>query len=64
MVEDILLWNEVRKRITTVMSRQDYKIVCQLHSKYYNHKYKEPCTCNKKRVRQWISDIDSKLYNP
>ena len=61
MVGDILLWEEVKGRITTVMSKPDYKILCKLHSKYYNHKYEEPCTCNKKRVRQWIKDVDNKL---
>ena len=61
MVEDIRLWQEVRLRITTTIVNADYKILCQLHAKYFNHKYKEPCTCNKQNIRNWIKDLDNKL---
>jgi hypothetical protein len=61
MVEDIKLWEEARARIIGKITNKDYKILCQLHSKYFNHKYKEPCTCNKRNLRSWIADVDSKL---
>ena len=48
---------EERHKITNA----DYKILCQLHAKYFNHKYKEPCTCNKENLRNWIKDVDNKL---
>ena len=61
MVEDKLIWNGVKERITSKMSNQDFKIMCKLHAKYFNHKYSEFCTCNKKRLRQWIFQLDDKL---
>ena len=61
MVEDKIIWNGVKKRMTSVMSNEDFKIMCKLHSKYFNHKYSEPCTCNKRRLRQWIEELNNKL---
>jgi len=61
MVEDKIIWNGVKQRMTSVMSNEDFKIMCKLHSKYFNHKYNEPCTCNKRRLRQWIEQLNHKL---
>tara|TARA_R110000803_G_scaffold4997_1_gene16636 strand:- start:3 stop:191 length:189 start_codon:yes stop_codon:yes gene_type:complete len=61
MVEDKLIWNGVKERITSKMSNQDFKIMCRLHAKYFNHTYQEICTCNKKRLRQWIFQLNDKL---
>ena len=54
-------WLEVKSRIVNKITNTDYKILCQLHAKYFNHKYKEPCTCNKENIRNWIKDVDNKL---
>ncbi len=61
MVEDKIIWQGVKHRTTSVMSNEDFKIMCKLHSKYFNHKYSEPCTCNKRRLRQWIEELNNKL---
>ena len=61
MVEDRIIWNGVRERITSTMSNQDFKIMCKLHAKHFNHKYSEPCTCNKRIIRQWIFQLNEKL---
>lgn len=61
MVEDKIIWQGVKQRITSKMSNEDFKIMCRLHSKYFNHKYSEPCTCNKNRLRQWIKELNEKL---
>ena len=61
MVEDKIIWQGVKHRTTSKMSNQDFKIMCQLHSKYFNHKYYEPCTCNKRILRDWIHQLDNKL---
>ena len=61
MVEDKIIWNGVKQRMKSVMSNEDFKIMCKLHSKYFNHKYNEPCTCNKRRLRQWIEQLNDQL---
>ena len=61
MVEDKIIWNGVKQRTTSKMSNEDFKIMCKLHSKYFNNKYSEPCTCNKRRLRQWIEQLNDKL---
>ena len=61
MVEDRLIWNGVKERISSKMTREDFRTMCRLHAKYFNHKYTELCTCNKKRIRQWIEQLNDKL---
>ena len=61
MVEDKIIWNGVKQRITSKMSNEDFKIMCRLHSKYFNHKYQEPCPCSKKTVRKWIEQLNNEL---
>jgi len=61
MVEDKIIWQGVKERTTSTMSNEDFKIMCKLHSKYFNHKYSEPCTCNKSMLRQWIEQLNNKL---
>ena len=36
------------------MSRADFKIMCELHAKHFEHKYKEICTCSKRTIRQTL----------
>ena len=61
MVEDIKLWAEVSARSKTKLIHSDFKIMCQLHAKYFNHRLKEPCTCNKALLRLWISELNYRL---
>lgn len=55
-------WQEFKKEVTTKLTQPQYKLLCTLHAKYYNHKYHEPCSCRPKELKMWIADIDRK-YN-
>jgi len=46
--KDVQEWSEVKARITRTIDRKDFRVLCRLHAKYFNHKYNEFCTCNKK----------------
>ena len=58
MERDKELWLDVLSRITTRMTRADFKTMCEIHARVFNHKYKEFCTCNKKKIRMWIEDLN------
>mgnify|MGYP001120901742 CR=1 FL=1 len=59
--KEYLLWQDVKSRITSKMNRNDYKILCELHSELFKHKYYEPCTCSPKKIRQWIKEVDNRI---
>jgi len=59
--KDVQEWSEVKARITRTIDRKDFRVLCRLHAKYFNHKYNEFCTCNKKLIRQWITELNEKL---
>jgi len=55
-------WKQFKAEVKDKLSQDQYKLLMQLHSKYYNHKYTNLCSCNPKRLIQWIADID-KIYD-
>ena len=61
MVNDIKEWQEIALRSTHKLSNEDFRRMCTLHSKYFYHRYNEPCTCNKTTLRNWMTDLNNKL---
>jgi hypothetical protein len=51
-------WSQFRLGTKQVITNVEYKMVCELHAKYYKHKYNEPCTCNPRRIKQWIKELN------
>jgi|TARA_R100001480_G_scaffold3916_1_gene10009 hypothetical protein len=52
-------WGKFRLSERTTITREEFKLVCYLHSKYYLHKYNEPCTCSPKIINKWISELNA-----
>ena len=62
MVEvDKLDWNKFKTEVKHSLNQKQFELVCQLHSKYFNHNYYKPCTCSPAIIKQWIAQIDE-LY--
>ena len=55
---DYKLWNKFRQSKSDTISGAEFKMVSELHSKYYNHKYYLPCTCSPNVIKRWIKDIN------
>jgi hypothetical protein len=54
-------WQQVRQRISNKVTNVDFKTLCKLHAETFKHKYLEPCTCNKAKIRDWIDELDNEL---
>jgi|5_EtaG_2_1085323.scaffolds.fasta_scaffold129855_3 rRNA maturation endonuclease Nob1 len=55
-------WKKFKQEHTQKLKLEEYKLVCDLHSRYFNHKYYEPClSCggNIQKFKGWIADIDN-----
>lgn len=61
-IEDRDAWVDFKANVTTKLTKSQYKLLCTLHARYYNHKYYEPCGCRPKEIVMWIKDIDN-IYN-
>ena len=61
--EDRIDWKKFRMGKKQHLSAKEFELVCQLHAKYYKHKYHKPCTCNPKKIVQWIKDLNIILDN-
>tara|TARA_R110000822_G_scaffold80794_1_gene192365 strand:+ start:22 stop:261 length:240 start_codon:yes stop_codon:yes gene_type:complete len=57
--EDLTVWNEFRSVSKSVITHEEYKMVCRFHADYFNHPLEEPCKCAPKRIRQLIIDLDN-----
>ncbi len=55
-------WVDFKAKVRTSLTQPQFKLLCKLHSKYYNHKYYEPCSCRPSEIKMWIADMD-KIYN-
>jgi len=51
-------WECFRNVKKNTLSDAEFKMICDLHAKYYNHKYHRPCTCNPKKIKSWIKDLN------
>jgi hypothetical protein len=60
--DDILIWQDFKENVRNKLTPEYRKILCELHAKYFNHRYYEPCTCNGKIYKQWINQLN-KLYD-
>ena len=61
-IEDKKNWETFKANVTSKLSRENYKLLCRLHAKYYSHKYYEPCSCRPKELKMWIADLD-RIYD-
>tara|TARA_R100000995_G_C3476856_1_gene121461 strand:- start:1168 stop:1383 length:216 start_codon:yes stop_codon:yes gene_type:complete len=51
--------SEFDKETRPKLTLKSYKLICELHSIYYKHKYFEPCvSCNVPKLLQWIDEIN------
>lgn len=51
-------WTQFRMGKNDVISPAEFNLVCDLHSRYHNHTFYKPCTCNPREINRWISDLN------
>ena len=52
-------WTEFRMGTSKHLSTKEFEMVCELHAKYYKHKFYKVCTCSPKKVKRWINDLNA-----
>tara|TARA_R100001443_G_scaffold67364_1_gene76157 strand:- start:2231 stop:2449 length:219 start_codon:yes stop_codon:yes gene_type:complete len=57
--EDFQSWKLFRISTSNKIQVKEFKTLCQLHSKYFQHQYYEPCTCSKKTINDWIAQLNA-----
>ncbi len=55
---DKIDWDKLRHNFKNKLTNEQYKLVCELHAKYYKHTYYEPCTCSPKTIKTWIAQLN------
>ena len=55
---DFKQWEEFRLSKKSTISRKEFKLVCDLHSTYYKHKFYQPCTCSPNTINKWIKELN------
>ena len=56
--EDFESWSDFRSELKNTLQPNEFELICELHAKYYNHKYHKPCTCNPKKIKLWIKQLN------
>ena len=57
--EDYKQWTQFKSVKSSTIDTIEQKLIANLHSKLFNHKYYIPCSCSPKIWNTWISDINT-----
>lgn len=58
-LDDLNWWKDFKQRFNGYkLSSEDYAHISFLHSKYFNHSFYKPCTCNTKTIKGWAKELD------
>ena len=55
---DYLTWEAFRRDPKNSITSEEYEMVSRLHSKYFNHTFYKPCTCNPRTIQTWIDNLN------
>ena len=56
---DYMAWQVFLSNTNDTLSKAEQELLAKLHSKYYNHSYYIPCTCNPKVYNTWIEQLNT-----
>tara|TARA_R110000868_G_scaffold392431_1_gene663053 strand:- start:3197 stop:3418 length:222 start_codon:yes stop_codon:yes gene_type:complete len=52
-------WKKFREGSGSVISHNEYILLCEMHSKYFEHKmYRPSKCCGQKTLNKWISELN------
>tara|TARA_R110000796_G_scaffold10042_3_gene33678 strand:- start:7282 stop:7479 length:198 start_codon:yes stop_codon:yes gene_type:complete len=60
--EDKKDWFNLTAEPLRKLTSLQFDLVCELHAKYFKHKFYKPCTCNPKVIKKWIDQLNE-LYD-
>ena len=59
--EEKLWWSNFREKNRPYLENDEYRYICEIHSREFNHKVDYVCKCNPTRIQQFIDDINAKF---
>lgn len=54
-------WEHFRSDVSTKLTQDQFQLVCELHAKYFKHRFYKPCTCSPRVINTWIAQLND-LY--
>lgn len=61
--EDYADWTTFRAQTSDKLYKDEFEMVCQLHAKYYKHRYYKPCSCSPRTINKWIAQLNDIFAN-
>ena len=56
-------WEQFKVEVTSKLTQPQYKLLCKLHAKYFNHVFAIPCSCSpkksKRKIEKWINELNT-----
>lgn len=59
---DYSWWKAFREENKHYLTNDEYRIVCELHAKYYDHDVHYPCKCTPTVVQMYINELNE-IFN-
>lgn len=58
---DIDWWTVFREKNRPYLENDEYRMICEIHAREFNHKVDYVCKCNPTRIQQFINEINAKF---
>ena len=58
---DIDWWAVFREKNRPYLENDEYRMICEIHAREFNHKVDYVCKCNPTRIQQFINEINAKF---
>jgi len=59
--DDYIKWTAFNKSNINI-TKSEFKLLCQLHSKYFKHQLHYPCSCAVDTIKKWMNQLN-KIYD-
>jgi hypothetical protein len=60
---DLNWWKDFRSDNKQYLTNDEYRIICELHAKCFNHKLKYVCKCSPKSIQKYIDELNEYYLN-
>ena len=60
--DDYIKWKEFRESKRDI-TKAEFKLLCNLHSKYFKHPIHYPCSCAIPTIKRWRNQLNTVYLN-
>lgn len=61
LTDDFLWWSKFREETKHYLYNSEYRMVCEIHARLFEHPVNYPCKCNPSVIQMYIDEINAEF---